>query len=58
MFQSNLYKHGIISFDGMTKEAYWYTFLKKSYSESDLLYLETLIKHPDYEQMKKGKRDN
>lgn len=29
IFQSNLYKHGIIHYDGMTKEAYWYTFLKK-----------------------------
>lgn len=57
IFQSNLYKHGIISYDGMTKEAYWYTFLKKNYSEGDLKYLETLIKHPNYEEMRKGNRD-
>lgn len=58
IFQSNLYKHGIISFDGMTKEAYWFTFLKKNYSKEDLIYLETLVKHPDYTAMRKGERDN
>lgn len=57
VLQSNLYKHGIIDFDGMTKEAYWYTFLKKKYSKEDLEYLKTLIKHPDYEARRKGLRD-
>lgn len=57
VFQSNLYKHGIINYDGMTKEAYWFTFLKKTYSKDDLLYLETLVKHPNYDAMKQGKRD-
>ena len=57
IFQSNLYKHGIISYDGMTKEAYWFTFLKKDYSKDDLLHLETLVKHPNYDAMKQGKRD-
>lgn len=57
VFQSNLYKHGIISYDGMTKEAYWFTFLKKNYSKEELLYLETLVKHPDYAAMRQGKRD-
>lgn len=57
IFQSNLYKHAIISYDGMTKEAYWYTFLKRNYSEDDLKYLETLIKHPNYDEMRKGNRD-
>jgi hypothetical protein len=58
IFQSNLYKHGIISFDGMTKEAYWFTFLKKNYSKEDLLYLKTLVKHPDYNAMRQGKRND
>ncbi len=57
IFQTNLYKHGIISYDGMTKEAYWFTFLKKNYSKEDLLHLEMLIKHPDYAAMRQGKRD-
>ncbi len=58
VFQSNLYKHNIVSFDGMTKEAYWFTFLKKNYSKEDLVYLNTLIKHPDYQAMSNGDRDN
>ncbi len=58
LFQSNLYKHGIINYDGMTKEAYWFTFLKKNYSKEDLLYLETLVKHPDYAAMRQGKRND
>lgn len=58
VLQSNLYKHGIISYDGMTKESYWFTFLKKNYSKEDLLYLETLVKHPDYSAMRQGKRDD
>ncbi len=58
VFQSNLYKHGIISYDGMTKEAYWFTFLKKNYSKEDLVYLNILIKHPDYQAMSNGNRDN
>ncbi len=58
IFQSNLYKHGIISYDGMTKEAYCFTFLKKTYSKEDLLHLETLVKHPNYGLMQHGQRDN
>lgn len=56
VFQSNLYKHGIISYDGMTKEAYWFTFFKKTYSKEDLIYLETLVKHPNYSLMQQGQR--
>jgi hypothetical protein len=57
ILQSNLYKHHIIHWDGMTKEAYEFTFFKKQYSESDLTYLKTLIKPPDYEARRKGQRD-
>ena len=57
VFQTNLYKHGIIHYDGMTKEAYWFTFLKKNYTATDLTYLKSLIKEPDYSEMRKGKRD-
>lgn len=57
IFHSNLYKHHIIHWDGMTKEAYCYTFLKKEYSSEDLIYLKTLIKEPDYEARRKGERD-
>lgn len=57
IFQSNLYKHHIIHWDGMTKEAYYYTFLKKKYSPQDLDYLQTLIKSPNYDNRRKGIRD-
>ena len=57
IFQTNLYKHGIIHYDGMTKEAYWFTFLKKNYTPSDLTYLKSLIKEPNYSEMRKGIRD-
>jgi len=57
IFQTNLYKHGIISYDSMTKEAYWFTFLKKKYTKEELLHLETLLKHPDYAAMRQGYRN-
>ncbi len=57
LLQSNLYKHGIIDYDGMTKEAYWYTFFKKKYSSDDLSHLKTLIKHPNYDSMRSGNRN-
>lgn len=57
MFQSNLYKHHILHWDGMTKEAYLFTFLKKNYTEEDFIQLKTLIKSPDYAARRKGLRD-
>ena len=57
VFQSNLYKHGIIDYDGMTKKAYWFTFFKKEYTNDDLIYLKTLVKHPDYNNLRSGQRD-
>lgn len=58
VFQSNLYKHGIIDFDGMTKEAYWFTFFKKEYTQEDFEYLKTVIKHPNYVEMRLGNREH
>ena len=57
ILQSNLYKHQIIHFDGMTKEAYQFTFMKKNYTKQDLDYLTTLLRSPDYEARKQGDRD-
>lgn len=57
VFQSNLYKHQIIHYDGMNKEAYQFIFMKKKYSQQDLDYLVTLFKSPDYEARRKGLRD-
>lgn len=58
VWQSNLYKHNIIHWDGMTKEAYQFTFFKRTYSEQDFVYLKTLIKSPDYESRRKGERND
>lgn len=58
VLQSNLYKHQIIHFDGMNKEAYMFTFLKKNYTKEELNYLTTLFKSPNYEVRRKGKRDD
>ena len=57
VLQSNLYKYQIIHFDGMTKEAYAFTFMKKKYTKQELDYLITLFKSPDYEARKKGDRN-
>ena len=57
IFQSNLYKHGIIHYSGMTKKVYWFTFFKKTYTKEDLDYLNTIIKQPNYELLKNGNRD-
>lgn len=57
VFQSHLYKHRIIHFDGMTKETYCYTFFKLNYSKEELIYLNTLFKSPNYNELRKGNRD-
>lgn len=57
LFQSNLYKHRIIHYDGMTKKAYYFTFLKRNYSKDEFIYLNTLFKQPNYELMKVGIRN-
>lgn len=57
VFQSNLYKHHIIHWDSMTKEAYSFVFLKRHYSDADKLHLDSLLRHPDYTAMRAGHRD-
>lgn len=57
MFQTNQYKHGIINYDGMTEDAYWFVFLKRNFNKEDLLRLESRTVHPDYSAMKQGQRN-
>jgi len=57
LLQSNLYKHQIIHYDGMNKETYWFTFLKKRYTSEEIQHLTTLFKSPDYDARRKGLRD-
>lgn len=49
-FQIKQYRYGTINFDGMTKEAYWYSF-GKIHPGSDFW---PLLKTPDYEKAKLG----
>lgn len=55
VFQTYLLKHAVMHWDSMTKEAYWYTFLNTEHI--DRTYLETLFESPNYEEMRKGNRD-
>jgi hypothetical protein len=57
MFHLWQIKSYVFHWDSMTKEAYWFTFFKTEYSRADGLYLEMLLKHPNYDEMRKGKRD-
>lgn len=57
LFQTWLLKNSLMHWDSMTKEAYFYTFLRKNYTNEDRVYLETLFKNPNYEEMRKGNRD-
>lgn len=52
-----LLKNTLFHWDSMTKEAYQFTFLRMNYGRIDRVYLETLFKNPNYEEMRKGIRD-
>jgi hypothetical protein len=54
IYQTWLFKNSLMHWDSMTKEAYCYTFLT---ADVDRVYLETLFKHPNYEELRKGIRD-
>lgn len=54
IFQTYLLKHALMHWDSMTKEAYFYTFLT---SDIDRVHLETLFEHPNYDELRKGNRD-
>jgi hypothetical protein len=54
VFQTYLMKNNLIHWDSMTWEAYKYTFLT---TDINRVYLETMFKHPNYNEMRKGNRD-
>ena len=54
IYQTYQMKNSLLHWDSMTKEAYWYTFLT---TDVDRVYLEKLFKNPNYDEMRKGKRD-
>jgi hypothetical protein len=57
VFQNWQVKNYFFHWDGMTKEAYFYTLFKINYTSADRQYLETLIKSPNYQEFKKGNRN-
>ena len=54
VFQTYLMNNSLMHWDSMTKEAYKYTFLT---TDVNRVYLETMFKHPNYKEMRKGNRD-
>ena len=53
--QSKQYKSSILHWESMTKEAYWFIFMKDSFKTAeDWETLESLLKHPDPEAAKRG----
>jgi hypothetical protein len=54
IFQTYLMKNSLMHWDSMTMEAYKYTFLT---TDVNRVYLETMFKHPNYKEMRKGNRD-
>ena len=51
------FKNWLLHWDSMTKDAYMYSFMKKEATGEERKYLESLMKHPNYEENKKGNRD-
>ncbi|GAB4202485.1 MAG: hypothetical protein Fur0023_08380 [Bacteroidia bacterium] len=61
-FINNLVRHyqkiiGVLHWDSMTKEAYWYLGWKVRFDINDRIKLDSLYVHPDYEEAVKGNRD-
>jgi hypothetical protein len=57
LLQSEQYNYNVISWNGMTKEAYWSVFMKEDISETDREQLNKMIRMPDDAGMMKGERD-
>lgn len=55
--QSWKYKYGLIHYNGMTRDAYFYMFDKTYLNKEELLEFEKKIKIPDINAMLDGKRD-
>lgn len=57
MLHTYLLKSSVMHWDSMSKEAYWFVFMKTEYSQEDRVYLETVFDHPNYDDLRSGKRD-
>ena len=47
-------KSNMIHYDSMTKESFWFMFMKESYSPEEWAVHESLLQHPDVEKAMKG----
>jgi hypothetical protein len=54
IYQTFLFKCFYLPWDSMTKEIYFYTLFNKNIDRNKL---ETMLVHPNYEEMRKGNRD-
>ena len=53
--QSRQYKNNLLHWESMTKDSYWYIFMKDSFSTAEeWQILDSMLKHPDPEAAKRG----
>ena len=55
--QSYQYRYGIIHYEDMTEDAYWYVFGRFDfYNDADVQAFQKTLKHPDIDAAKQGKK--
>ena len=57
IIQSLQCKYGILHWNGMNKQVYWYIFLKTDFSPTQYDTMNRMVKEPDYNKMIQGDRD-
>lgn len=57
LFQTAQFRHSIIHWEAMSKEAYYYVWGKKGLNAEEYAKAESLLVRPDYEAALKGDRD-
>lgn len=57
IFQTSQFRHSIIHWEAMSKDAYYYVWGKKGLSAEEYKKAESLLVRPDYEGARNGKRD-
>lgn len=57
IFQTAQFRHSIIHWEAMSKEAYHYVWAKKGLSAEEYKEAESLLIRPDYKGARKGQRD-
>ncbi len=54
LFQTGQYRRNMIHWDGMTKEAYWFSITHPKFKKQDWKTFESYLQRPDYDAAKKG----